>query len=160
MIISMALVVLLASGSTLTASAKAVDLGGYKYYKSYKCTTYMQGTITSNWNSVTFSGKSGGEYKGTVQPNAITHNDIIKTVGIGSISVSCNGTTTSGNATVNGNTWTESYPVKNSKSVTVYPTYTGESSLITFTVTFSASTKYEFGSTFVVVKTGDATVTE
>lgn len=142
--------------SSVSAYAKSLDLSGYKYYKSYKCTSYMKGTMTSNANSVKFSGQTGGEYKGSTTPTAITHNDIIKSLGIGSISVSCNGSTSTGTATISGNTCTESYTAKNTNKITVYPTYKGASSLLTFWVTFSASTKYQFGSTYVVVATGDA----
>lgn len=142
--------------SAVSVSAKSVNLSGYKTYKSYKCTTYMKGTATSNWNSVTFTGQTGGQYNGSVTPTKITHSDIIKSVGIGSISVSYNGSTGSGSTSISGNTCTKSYVASNTKKITVYPTYKGASSLLTFWVTFSASTKYQFGNTYVIVATGDA----
>lgn len=153
----MALVmVMVLTATTINASAKTINLSGYKHYKSYKCTTYMKGTLTSNFNSVKFSGQTGGKYKGKKTPDSITHSDIIKSTGIGSISVSYNGSTSSGSASISGNTLTENYTTKNAKSITIYPTYKGSSSLVTFWVTFSTSTKYKFGSTYVVVAPGDA----
>ena len=147
-------------GSTWgTVFAKTVDLSGFKTYKDGYCTTYMSGNLKSNWNSVTFTGKTGGKYNGSKTPDKITHKDVIKTTGIGSLSVS--GTTNSGSASVSvsGSTTVQSYPVKSTKMVTVYPTYTGAASLITFTVTVSANTTYKFGSTYIVVATGDSSIT-
>ncbi len=149
-------IVIVFTATTTNASAKTVNISGYKHYKSYKCTTYMKGTVTSGFNSVKFSGQSGGKYKGKKTPDSITHSDIIKSTGIGSINVSYNGSAGSGTASISGNTLTENYTVKNKKSITIYPTYKGASSLVTFWVTFSTSTKYKFGSTYVVVASGDA----
>lgn len=139
---------------TTYVNAKNVNLKGYKYYKSKKVSTSMEGTLS--WISATkakFSGTTSSKYAGTVKADKITQTDTIKATGIGSFSASASKGMSISSSIVEG-TAKYTYSVKNSKKLVNYPSYTASKGL-TVSVTVTTASKFTFGSTNYRVIPGD-----